>query len=50
MTQLEEKVIEIRLKIQKFRNKYKKELEQTDKDKAVLVFDKNDPHLLKKNG
>ena len=50
ISELEEKVLEIRLKIRKFKIKYEKELEQpTEKDKAVFVFDKDNPHLLRKN-
>ena len=40
ISELEEKVLEIRLKIRKFKIKYEKELEPTEKDKAVFVFDK----------
>jgi hypothetical protein len=49
ISELEEKVLEIRLKIRKFKIKYEKELEPTEKDKAVFVFDKDNPHLLRKN-
>ena len=47
---LEEKVLEIRLKIRRFKIKYEKELQQkSEKEKAIFVFDENDPHLKKIN-
>ena len=46
---LEEKVILLRIRIEKFRKEFSKELrEETDRDKVIFVFDKNDPHLLRK--
>ena len=46
---LEEKVVLLRIRIEKFRKEFSKELkEETDQDKAIFVFDKNDPHLLRK--
>ena len=46
---LEEKVILLRIRIEKFRKEFAKELEEeTDKDKAIFIFDKDDPYLLRK--
>jgi len=46
---LEEKVILLRIRIEKFRKEFAKELEEkTDKDKAIFIFNKDDPHLLRK--
>jgi len=50
MTKLEEKVYEIRLKINKLKHELKEIMEQkTDKEKAIFVYDKEDPHFLRKN-
>ena len=50
MTELEEKVYEIRLKINKLKHELKEIMEQkTDKEKAIFVYDKEDPHFLRKN-
>ena len=39
----------LRIKIERFRKKFAEELEEeTDQDKAIFVFDKDDPHLLRK--
>ena len=49
MTELEEKVWQIRLRINKLKFELKDVLEEkTDKEKAIFIFDKDDPHLLKK--
>ena len=46
---LEEKVALIRIRIERFRKKFADELEEeTEQDKAIFVFDKEDPHLLRK--
>tara|TARA_R100000742_G_C4205804_1_gene33586 strand:- start:125 stop:289 length:165 start_codon:yes stop_codon:yes gene_type:complete len=46
---LEEKVLLLRMRINKMKNDLKEILEKkTDKDKAIFIFDKDDPHLLRK--
>lgn len=46
---LENKVLLIQMRIKKFRNKFKKDLEQkTEKEKAIFVFDENGSYLLKR--
>ena len=46
---LEEKVLLLRMRINKMKNDLKEILEEkTDKDKAIFIFDKDDPHLLRK--
>ena len=46
---LEEKESLIRIRIERFKKKFEKELsEETEKDKALFVFDKDHPHLLRK--
>ena len=46
---LEEKVSLIRMRIERFKKKFEKELsEEAEKDKALFVFDKDHPHLLRK--
>jgi len=48
MTELEDKVWQIRLRINKLKFELKDVLEEkTDKEKAIFIFDKDDPHLLK---
>lgn len=43
---LEEKVVLLRIRIEKFRKKFAKELgEKTEKEKAIFIFDKDDPYL-----
>tara|TARA_X000001382_G_scaffold13716_1_gene8888 strand:- start:446 stop:604 length:159 start_codon:yes stop_codon:yes gene_type:complete len=50
MTELEEKVYQIRLRINKLKHDLKEQLEKrTEKEKAVFIFDKKDPHFLRKN-
>ena len=47
---LENKVLLLQMRIKKFRNKFKKELEQkTEKDKAIFVFNENGSYLLKRS-
>ena len=47
MTELEEKVWQIRLRINKLKFELKDVLEEkTDKEKAVFVYDEKDPHLI----
>lgn len=47
---LEEKVIRIRMRINKFKQKFKKELlKQTEKDKAIFVFNEKESYLVRKN-
>ena len=47
---LENKVLLIQMRIKKFRNKFKKELEQkTEKEKAIFVFNENGSYLLKRS-
>ena len=47
--ELEVKVSLIRMRIERFKKKFEKELsEETEKDKALFVFDKDHPHLLRK--
>ena len=49
MTDLEDKVLMLKLRLRKFRKDFEHILkQQSEKDKAVLVFDKDDPHLVKK--
>ena len=49
MTELEEKVQLLRLRINKLKHELKEIMEQkTDKEKAIFVYD-NDPHFLRKN-
>ena len=48
MTELEDKVWQIRLRINKLKFELKDVLEEkTDKEKAIFIFDKDDPPLLK---
>jgi len=51
MTELEEKVYQIRLRINKLKHDLKEKLvERTEKEKAVFKWeDKEDPHFLRKN-
>ena len=50
MTDLEDKVLMLKMRLSKFKKDYEEILKQeTEKDKAVLVFDIDDPHLLIKN-
>ena len=45
---LEEKVVLLRIRIEKFRKEFAKELEEeTEKEKAIFIFDKDDPYLLR---
>ena len=47
---LEEKVSLIRMRIERFKKKFEKELsEKTEKDKALFVFNKDHRHLLRKS-
>ena len=47
---LEEKVLLLRMRINKMKNDLKEILEErTDKDRAIFVFDVDKPHLLKKD-
>jgi hypothetical protein len=49
MTELEEKVWQLRLRINKLKFELKDVLEEkTEQEKAIFIFDKDDPHLLKK--
>lgn len=46
---LEEKVVLLRIRIEKFRKEFAKELgEETEKEKAIFIYDKDDPYLLRK--
>jgi len=49
MTDLEEKVQLLRLRINKLKHELKEIMEQkTVKEKAIFVYDKEDPHFIKK--
>jgi hypothetical protein len=46
VTELEEKVLMLKMRLKKFKTDFQQILEnRTDGDKAVLVFDNKDPHL-----
>jgi hypothetical protein len=48
---LEQKVLLLKLRISRFKIDFKKELEkETEKDKAIFMFDKDEPYLLKSKG
>ena len=48
MTELEEKVLMLKMRLKKYRKDFDHILKQSDLDKAVLVLDDN-PHLLRTN-
>ena len=48
MTELEEKVLMLKMRLKKYRKDFDHILKQTDIDKAILVLDDN-PHLLRTN-
>ena len=48
MTELEEKVLLLKMRLKKYRKDFDHILKQSDLDKAVLVLDDN-PHLLRTN-
>ena len=48
MTELEEKVLMLKMRLKKYRKDFDHILKESDIDKAVLVLDDN-PHLLRTN-
>jgi hypothetical protein len=48
VTELEEKVLMLKMRLKKYRKDFDHILKQSDIDKAVLVLDDN-PHLLRTN-
>jgi hypothetical protein len=48
VTELEEKVLMLKMRLKKYRKDFDHILKQSDLDKAVLVLDDN-PHLLRTN-
>jgi hypothetical protein len=48
MTELEEKVLMLKMRLKKYRKDFDHILKQSDLDKAVLILDDN-PHLLRTN-
>ena len=48
MTELEEKVLMLKMRLKKYRKDFDHILKQSELDKAVLVLDDN-PHLLRTN-
>ena len=48
MTELEEKVLLLKMRLKKYRKDFDHILKQSDLDKAILVLDDN-PHLLRTN-
>ena len=48
MTELEEKVVLLKMRLKKYRKDFDHILKQSDLDKAVLVLNDN-PHLLRTN-
>tara|TARA_R100001015_G_C4606764_1_gene161821 strand:+ start:54 stop:224 length:171 start_codon:yes stop_codon:yes gene_type:complete len=47
---LEEKVIRLRMRINKFKKKFEKELvKETEKEKAIFVFDEKESYLVRNN-
>jgi hypothetical protein len=48
VTELEEKVLMLKMRLKKYRKDFDHILRQSDLDKAVLVLDDN-PHLLRTN-
>jgi hypothetical protein len=48
VTELEEKVLLLKMRLKKYRKDFDHILKQSDLDKAVLVLDDN-PHLLRTN-
>ena len=48
MTELEEKVLMLKMRLKKYRKDFDHILKQSDLDKAILVLDDN-PHLLRTN-
>tara|TARA_R100000781_G_C4034230_1_gene111662 strand:- start:202 stop:390 length:189 start_codon:yes stop_codon:yes gene_type:complete len=49
VTDLEDKVLMLKMRLSKFRKDHEEILKETEEDKAVLIFDNDDPHLLRKN-
>ena len=47
---LEEKVIRLRIRINKFKKQFEKELiKETEKDKAIFVFNEKESYLVRRN-
>ncbi len=47
---LEEKVIRLKMRINKFKIQFKKELvKKTEKDKAIFVFNEKESYLVRRN-
>jgi hypothetical protein len=47
---LEEKVIRLKMRINKFKQQFKAILtKETEKDKAIFVFDKENSHLIRRD-